>query len=131
MRLRNWFKKNNFIYFDTRIWRISEVFLHCEKLYRALGLGDNNIIEIQITHAGLNGRKLAASNPMLDFSLRERWCEEKNVSWSVEITLEDLKNKPLDNVLSASKELFILFDGWQPDSAVIEGIYEEFMKSRI
>ncbi|MFH1829640.1 MAG: HipA N-terminal domain-containing protein [Pseudomonadota bacterium] len=125
------FKKNNFIYFDTRIWRISEILLHCEKLYRELGLSDNDIIAIQITHAGLNGRKLAASNPMRDFSLRERWCEEKSVSWSTEITFRGLKNKLLDNVLSASKELLILFEGWQPDSSAIQGIYEEFMKSRI
>lgn len=128
---QNKFKKNSFIFFDTRIWRISEVFLHCEKLYRKLGLRDNDVITIQITHDGLNGRKLAASNPMRDFSLSERWCEETSVTCSTEVTLGDLKDKLFDHVLSVSREMLILFDGWQPDSAVIETIYEEFTKSRI
>jgi HipA-like protein len=125
------FKKSDFLYFDIRIWRISEVFLHCENLYRALGVNLNEIIKIEITHANLERRKLAASNPMRDFSLPERWCEEKSVPWSAEMSLQDLKSKRLDYVIAASKELFVLFDGWQPDPGVIEGVYEEFMKSRI
>lgn len=125
------FKKSDFLYFDTRIWRIAEVLLHCENLYIELGVDSSEIIEIQITHAGLKRRKLAVSNPMRVSALRERWCEEKAVSWSDKMTLQDLTNRRLDYVLAASSELFVLFDGFQPESGVVEGVYEEFMKSRI
>ncbi|PIU57988.1 MAG: hypothetical protein COS89_02705 [Deltaproteobacteria bacterium CG07_land_8_20_14_0_80_38_7] len=124
-------KKSNFLYFDMRIWRIAEILLHCEKLYKTLGVDSNTEIEIEINHFGLSDRQLTASNQLRAFSMLERTCLENSVSWTKTMKLKEIEKNRLDYVIDASWKLFMLFDGWQPDVVAIEGVYNEFLKSQI
>lgn len=122
--------KSDFLNFDTRIWRIAEVLAHCENLYGALGVRDEEMIEVRIIHSGLNGRKLAAANQLRAFAMSERKSAESSIQWDKTVSSAELQRNRLEYVMEISRELLMLFDGWQPDPGVIEGVYEEFQKSR-
>lgn len=123
--------KSDFLNFDTRVWNIAETLAHCENLYKALSIHEEEKIAIRIIHSGLNGRKLTAANQMRAFSMSERKNSEFSIQWDKVIPLTDLQKNRLDYIVEISRELFMLFDGWQPDPGVIEKVYEEFQKSRI
>jgi len=124
-------QKNDILYFDLRILRIIEIILHAENLYRALKVNPNESIELEIIHAGLEGRKLSSSNPLKAFTFNGGKCHEKRpVTWKIQTCLRDLKNNRFTYVTQSVQELFVLFGGWKPVCGVVEGLYESFMQSR-
>ncbi|MDD5701301.1 MAG: hypothetical protein WC683_08450 [bacterium] len=124
-------KKNNILFFDVRIWRITEALLHCQRLYTNLGVEPTVAIRFDLNHYGLSNRVLTASNPDRAFSMNERTCHEDELDSSLEFSLLDLTNNIESYSVDLCKELFILFDGWEPAPGVIEGVIADFMRSRI
>lgn len=123
--------KSDVLYFDTRIWRIAELIGHCINLYKAMGVSQDELIEIQIIHSGLKSRELSTSNPLRASLHPKGKCVEDIVTWGARTTLADLNNKKIDYIVSAVKELCILFGGWLPDPKIITSIYNEFLRSKI
>ena len=118
------------VYFDTRIWRIAETLLHCSALYKALGLSPETPIFIRISHFGLKGRFLGVADRMRMMHW-ERKSEENNVSWTKTVPLGSLDALLEDLAREASREIFMLFEYWEPEDSVFKEILAKFVASRI
>jgi hypothetical protein len=119
------------LFFDTRIWRAAEVFLHCAKLYQALDVPATTEINIQISHHGLKGRTLGASRWERAISMSGRKCEEDSQTWQSVVRLGVIEPSLEDLVKTALEPLFILFDFWQPAPQVWKSVVGEFLASRV
>ena len=119
------------LWFDTRIWTVSEVLLHCLNLYKSLGFPLDALVTIQISHHGLKGRALSAGNQLRAFSLWGRPCEAEEVSWQGNVAIGGIEPNVTALVKDALRDLFMLFDFWEPAEEVWNGVIQEFLKSRV
>jgi len=68
-------RKENSIFLDTRTIRTTELLLRTARLYKALGVPENEVLACRIEHGGMQGRILTAANPMRAFSFSyQRKC---------------------------------------------------------
>lgn len=114
------------LYFDTRIWRISEGVKHCIEIYKNMGLDPKTIISLEVNHLGIKNRQLTASNPERAFSMFKKKCIAQDAKWSREMSLDLLITNYKEVIFSICRELFILFDMWEPDERVLESVLGEF-----
>jgi HipA-like protein len=124
-------KRSDVLYFDIRIWRIAEALLHCLKLYAALSLSPATVIQFNITHGGLKGRRLASSTPLRLEPFPPKIASEEISPWEGRFSLEELSNNSNFYVSEICKELFVLFDGWKIPKEPLEQIIADFSKSRM
>lgn len=117
------------LWFDSRIWRVTEAFLHCSNLHRALGVESDSEIEIEISHYHLEGRQLSADNPRRDVSPRK--CEADEVHWQKALPLGAIESGLETLVREVLGELFVLFEYWKPAEQVWNGVIGEFLRSRV
>jgi hypothetical protein len=122
------------IAFDTRTWRVAEAFLHASKLYEALGFGEEISINFQITHKGLKGRVMTATDYGRAFTLREgRTCELQDVvDWNPlqPIQLGRITPNLKDYTYEVVSHLFDFFDYADIPRQVIDGIVDNFLGVR-
>jgi hypothetical protein len=125
-------KGKRLMYFDIRIWRITEALEHCISLYRALNIDPQSKIHITITHLDIKDRILTAADQMRAFTmLGSRVSGSNETVWEIDATLDELAVK-LDEFAEASlRELFVLFDFWKPEPGIIEGIIKAYHISRM
>ncbi len=123
-------RPNPILYFDTRIWRIAEFLLHCATLYRNLGVDPSATVRIDINHHRIRGRELDASD-----SRRLMWSSPISAvdksTWGREVSLDFLTTGISDLTKEASRNLFELFDFWNPEEGVLDSVINEFMQSRV
>lgn len=119
------------IYFDTRIWRIAEALQHCANLYRTLDVPPETEIRIQITHYGLEGRVLVASDPLRNLTLFGRISHENESRWAKTVSLGMIEPNLETLVGEVSGELFMLFEFWTPAPEVWKSVLQEFLRSRV
>ena len=124
-------RDSKFLYFDTRIWRIAEGLLHCANLYRALEVSAETEISIQVTHHGLQGRALRASNPTRAMTMSGRISHENESRWTKAVPLGSIEPNAEALVGEISRELFMLFEFWRPQEDVWKSVLQEFMRSRV
>src|ERR1700720_3435081 len=113
------------IYFDTRIWRVAEALLHCSNLYRELELPPETPIVIRILHSGLNGRFLGVANRMRMMHW-DRKSEEDELVWSKTVPLGSIEAALADLTPEVTRELFMLFEFWEPTEQIFGEIFNEF-----
>jgi len=113
------------LWFDTRVWRVTEVFLFCYRLYCALGLSDDSSVTLSIRHGGLRGRVLGSARPAI--WAPGRTSLEEEVTWTGDLQLSSVKTGIQDRVRNALRPLFILFDFFQPQDSVFKSHIEEFL----
>lgn len=118
------------IYFDTRIWRIAETLLHCSNLYRELELPLETVIAIRVAHSGLKDRLLGVANPMRMMHWNRK-CEEDEIIWSKAVVLGSIEATLEDLTREAAKELFMVFEFWEPSDQVFSEIFNEFSRSKV
>jgi hypothetical protein len=118
------------IYFDTRIWRVAEALLHCFNLYKELGVSPDSQISIDIEHSGLKNRILGVADQMRLMQWNRK-CNEDESTWSKTLPLGTLEANLRELTKEATKELFVLFEFWQPSDEVFDQIFTNFMNSRI
>jgi hypothetical protein len=118
------------IYFDTRIWRVAETFLHCSNLYRSLDLPLETPIFVEITHAGLAGRTLGVADRMRMLHW-ERTIQEDVVTWSRTLPLGSIEASLSDLTREATGELFMLFEFWQVSDQAFRQIFDHFRSSSV
>ena len=118
------------MYFDLRIWRIAEAILHCSNLYRELNVPPETQIAISVTHSGLKNRLLGVGNSMRMMSWNRK-CEEDEVVWHQTVPLGSIEATLLDLTSDAAKQLFVLFEFWQPADQVFREVYTDFTNSRV
>lgn len=116
--------------FDTRIWRIAEAIDHTFSLYSQLEVDSQEPVIIEITHKGLKGRYLTANDPR-----RLMWENRSSAvdvaTWKTTTTLDGLKVNRRTFIHEAIKELTVYFDFFELQPNVIDGVIEEYDKSRL
>ena len=122
-------RSENTIYFNTRIVRITETLLYLSKLYSALGVNNNDKINITITHGGLKGRILSAVGNRRIFERTP--SEEDVVSTTIETTISDINTNLVDNVVLFTEPLFVKFDFFKIGRDVLEDIVNRFLKGEV
>jgi hypothetical protein len=122
--------EKRWIYFDTRIWRVAEALLHCASLYQELELPPETLITIRIVHSGLRNRFLGVGSQtrMMHW---DRKSEEDEVVWSKTVPLGSIEATLGDLTREATRELFMLFEYWEPTDQVFGEVFTEFSKSKI
>lgn len=123
-------RNSDFIFFDTRIVRITETLLYAVRLYSGFGIPPNSRIIIGIKHSGLRNRVLASANPLRDWRIEHKSSEDE-VYNEIDTTLEEIESNLVENVEKFTKELFIIFDYFELDKSVLEKIVNSFVEGKI
>lgn len=118
------------IWFDIRIWRIAEVFLHSATLYRELGIPPEEPYALAINHRGLKAREFYVSTPRRHVR-RGRICQSSASVWMREVTQDYVASNIKSLVGEVTGGLFVLFDFAQVSQEVIDSIVDEFLHSRV
>jgi len=123
-------RKPNQIFFNTRIIRITEVFMYIEKLYLGMGFPKESIFELAIKHAGLEGRILSSSSPNRNLP-RAFKAGEKEVQTSIQVSIEDIPKKLPDIVEKYTAPLFESFESFKLEKSVLEDIVNNYYIGRV
>jgi transcriptional regulator with XRE-family HTH domain len=120
------------IFLDTRIVRTAETLLRISRLYRTLGVQDDEQVVVRIRYTGLRGRVLTAAHPSRAVSFRNRVCVENDMETSIRERLGNIEPKLVDVVHEAVSELTVLFDYFEPSKEqVVKPIIEQFLKGQL
>lgn len=113
------------LYFVSRIWRIAEIIDHTIALYQALGINSTTILTLNISHLGISKRSLVSDNANYPLVWsRVSYSDEAN--WTKQCSLDFLIANRKELTLSISKELFALFNFFEPAEDILERIVDEF-----
>jgi hypothetical protein len=118
------------IWFDIRIWRIAEVFLHSAMLYRELGIPPEEPYALAVNHRGLEAREFYVSTS-LRFVSRGMICRSPIATWMSEVTQDYVTSNLKSLVGEVTSSLFVLFDFARVSQEVVDGIVDEFLHSRV
>jgi len=118
------------IWFDVRIWRIAEVFLHSAALYRELGIPPEEPYVLAVNHRGLEAREFYVSSPLRDV-YPGMICHSPTATWMMELTQDYLTSNLKSLIREVASGLFVLFDFAQISQKVIDGIVDKFLHSRL
>ena len=121
-------ERDKYIFFDTRIQRVTEILLYCEKLYSCLGADPAAMAKIGIKHDGLEGRELSA---MRNFVSRGRLeCVESKTEKTIQVQLSSIKTNLVRSVKEFTQPLFLLFDFQEFDDSIYENIVNSFSNGK-
>jgi len=120
---------NKYIYFNTRIVRVTEVFLHCLRLFQNLNISKDEKVLISIKHGGLAGRLLSTSN-----NNRHLSREAHSMSDVVEST-DTYKFSQIENDLNAivkkvCSSIFEQFDFYEFNDSIYNEIIDNYLNGQ-
>jgi hypothetical protein len=118
-----------YIFFDTRIIRITEALLYCVRLYSYLNVPNDSRIFIGIRHGGLKNRIMSRSSGGI-FTYDQKSLENE-IYTEIETTSEKIESSLVDLVEKFTKPLFILFDFFEIDRRSLENIVNNFVAGKI
>ena len=118
------------IFFNTRIVRITEVFLYMKNLYSFFSVPTNSDIEVNIRHGGLKGRVLSSSSRN-----RELFSEYKintdEISTTVKTSLDGIESDIVNIIEQYTKSLFEQFEFFELDKNVLEDIVINYVNGKV
>ena len=116
------------IYYNTRITKITEVFLYCNRLCKNLGYDDRSRFRMGIKHYGLKNRKLSAVSRLV----RHRGVSMENqVEKEIDIQLSEVDDNLVFLVKAFAAPMFVLFDYFELPDAIYEDIVNSFINRKI
>lgn len=122
-------KAGKTIWWDTRIYRVTEAFLFLVRLYRRLGASDGDEVVINIRHAGLAGRELRVADQR-----RHTWpgrtAADDVVETSITASIIDLEANLVGYVKEVVQPLFVVFDFFEVSDEIIAQVVQEFLDHR-
>ena len=118
-----------FLFFDTRIVRVTEAILYCIRLYSTLGVDRSSKVTIAVRHGGLRGRLWASAGSRL--IRQRRTSEEDVVETEVTASLDELEAQLVDKVVELCAPLFRVFDFAEVERSVYEHIVNSFVAGRV
>jgi hypothetical protein len=121
-------KRDKYIFFDTRMQRVTEILLYCEKLYSYLGVDFATIVKISIKHGGLKDHELSAVRNFVSRGKLE--CIEPETEKTIQIQLLDIKTNLVRLVKGFTQPLFLLFDFQEFDDSIYEDIVNNFASGK-
>lgn len=119
------------LYFNMCIMQATEALLHCENLYRALGIDPRAHVQMTIRYEGLRGRKLSSSSPArhLGVVAGENILEDE-VSTTVTFQLGEIKSSAVPIVQRFCEPLFIVFDYSVVPFEIYRDIVNDFVNGK-
>ena len=111
--------------FDTRIFRITEVFHYCASLYTELGALPETHVLIRVRHSGLKGRRLSSDTRRM--FMDSYTSTEDTVYSEITTTLGEIQSRIVDLVEEIVKPLFVLFDYFTVPRQTVEEIVNSFV----
>lgn len=123
-------KPGDFLFFNTRIVRITEVLLHCARLYSNLQVDPSERVSISIHHGGIAGRKLASSSPSRMLSTNPE-SVENNVETEITVKLSSLESDLVSNVKYIAEPIFALFDFYEFADKIYEDLIQDFVDGKV
>jgi hypothetical protein len=120
--------KPGYIFFDTRIVRITETLLYSVRLYSYLNVPNDSHIFIGIRHGGLKGRILSRLRGGV-FSYEKKSLEDE-IYTEIETTFEKIESNLVTLVEKFTQPLFVLFDFYELDRRSLEHIVNNFVEGR-
>jgi hypothetical protein len=120
----------NELFVDTRIFRVTEAFLYCGRLYSALGQDRQRVVTINIRHVGLKGRQLSSATRRLLIHSRVN-VHENESTYSTSIRLEQIETELIAMVKAAVSPMLALFDFFELGDQVYEDNVNKFVDGKI
>ena len=123
----------NKLFVDTRVVRITEVFLRTAGLYQKLGSGIEEIVDLKIRHNGLSGRILAVASPNR-ILLDQYKCDEQEIASEFSEPLKNFQEpaKLKELVFKTVKDIVELFDYFPiSKQELVDPIVDSFLLGRI
>jgi hypothetical protein len=119
---------SEYIFFNTRIIRITETLLYCVRLYSGFKVPADSRIVVGIRHGGLKGRTLSAAG-RISFSHNGKSAEDE-VYTEVETTLEKIESDLVNLVQRFTQPLFVIFNFFELDRKTLEDIVNNFVAGK-
>jgi MinD-like ATPase involved in chromosome partitioning or flagellar assembly len=120
-----------FIYFDVRIMWAAEALLHCEKLYKALGVEPGAHVELAIRYGGLRGRTLEGSPGTHFFEAPMNTAEDEVGIAPVSFALDSIQSELVELVKRLCEPLFVVFDYTSFTDELYESIVTGFAAGKV
>lgn len=118
------------LFFDTRIVRVTEVFLYCARLYSRLGVDSATVVNIGVRHSGLNRRILAAANSGRLIH-DGRTSAEDEVAVELRVPMGSIESRLVVLVKEVTVPIFVLFDYFEVGDSTYEQLVNSFVQGRI
>ena len=116
--------------FNTRIVRVTEVFMYLRNLFSNLGIDSKKEFEITIKHGGIKGRNLGTlSQNRLMFQTYTLGID--GVTTTINTSINALQENPTDIVEKITTPLFESFDFFKLDRKILEQIVTDYMNGKV
>jgi len=125
-------RKENTIFFNTRIVRITETLMYAARLYSGLDVPRDAHYLVGIRHGGLQGRVLSVSSiarRMPPYS--DRISSEDEVYIEVETTIEQTESQLVELVEKFTQPLFVVFNFFELKRDVLAEIVNKFVEGKV
>ncbi len=125
-------RKENTIFFNTRIVRLTETLLYSARLYSGLNVPRDAHYLVGIRHGGLKGRVLSVSSiarRMPPYS--DRISSEDEVYSEVETTIEQIESQLVELVEKFTQPLFVVFNFFELKRDILAEIVNAFVEGKV
>lgn len=123
-------RKPNQIFFNTRIVRITEIFMYLKNLYSHLDIPINAQIQVTINHGGLKGRILSSSSPNRSL-FGDYKTETDEVPTTIITTIDEIEGNMVGIVEKFTKPLFEQFDFFELERKVLDDIVSNYLNGKV
>jgi len=115
------------IFYDTRVYQITEALLYAVRLYSGLKVPPESRILIGIRHGGLKDHVISKAIG----SESTGKSDEDEVYTEIETTLEKIESDLVDLVEEFTQPLFVIFNFYEIDKKLLGKIVDDFVAERI
>jgi len=122
----------NVFWFDTQIWRVSEILLYCLNLSKELQLNFSNKVDIFVNYYGLDSRVLSCNDPMRFWRDDDMYlCKSAKFEKHISLSTDTLKLDYKETIYDVFKELLFYFGQFPLNKEVCDSIVDNFLKARV
>lgn len=121
--------KENAVFFNTRIVRITEVLIHCARLYMNLGVNSDSEVLVGIKLGGLQGRYLDSAGSGRHLSSHPE-CSVDEYETKEKFKLSQIESDLVNIVKKYTAPLFALFDFYEVNDLVYEDIINNYIEGK-
>jgi len=123
-------RKPGYVFFDTRIVRITEVFLYLSRLYSSMKISPDERFIVYFRHGRLKDYTLTAARP--DRFVRDGYkSSEMEVTTQIETSIGDIESNLVSLVEKVTKPLFVVFDYFSLSKDILESIVNNFVDGKV
>jgi len=125
-------RRPGYIFFNTRIVRITETLLYAARLYSGLHIPRDCHFIVGIRHGGLKGRILSTSSLARRFPPSETSISSVDEVYNeVETTIDEIESNLVDIVEKFTQPLFVVFNFFELNRAILEEIVNKYVTGEV